>query len=191
MDRSVRRRSHSGGRDGCGWPHPVPVPRRSAATEESLSFDSPGKSGHQWDSVLRDAELAVVLRGLKRRGPSARLLAYKDGARWRPVSAEDINQYVREQTKGDFTAKDFRTLHGTVHAAIALARTGPQKSAAARKRAVAQAMREVAGVLGNTPAVARSSYVDPRVIDRFDRGQTIDAAKGGSAEPQLRALLFG
>jgi len=158
---------------------------------DTISLDFPGKSGQEWDSVLRDAELAVVLRGLKRRGPSAPLLAYKDGARWRPVSAEDINQYVREQTKGEFTTKDFRTLHGTVNAAVALARIGPQKSAAARKRAVAQAMREVAEVLGNTAAVARSSYVDPRVVDRFDRGQTIDSTKGGSGELQLRELLFG
>ncbi|MCY7413196.1 MAG: DNA topoisomerase IB [Salinibacterium sp.] len=154
-----------------------------------ISFAFPGKSLQEWASVVQDAELAGVLRGLKRRGPRARLLAYKDGTHWRSISAEDINQFVREKTEGDYTAKDFRTLQGTVTAAIALARTGPQKTAPARKRAVAQVMREVAEVLGNTPAVARSSYVDPRIVDRFDRGQTIDPSKTASAESQLREML--
>ncbi len=156
---------------------------------DTISLDFPGKSGQDWDSVLMDAELATVFRGLKRRGPSARLLAYKDGKTWHPVTADDINAYVRAQTKGEFTAKDFRTLHGTVTAAIALARFGPQKTVSARKRVVAQVMREVGELLGNTPAVARTSYVDPRVVDHFDRGSTIDASKAGSAETQLRVLL--
>jgi DNA topoisomerase-1 len=157
---------------------------------DTVQLSFPGKSGQEWDSVIKDAELADVLRGLKRRGPTARLLAWKHGGQWRPLTAEDINDYVRERAGDDFTAKDFRTLHGTVTAAIELARVGPQRSPTARKRAVAQVMREVAGVLGNTPAVARSSYVDPRVIDHFDRGRTIDPSKTGSAETQVRALLF-
>ena len=157
---------------------------------DTISLDFPGKSGQDWDSVLMDAELASVLRSLKRRGPNVRLLAYKDGRTWHPVGADDINAYVRAQTKGEFTAKDFRTLHGSVTAAIALARFGPQKTPSARKRVVAQVMREVAEVLGNTPAVARTSYVDPRVVDRFDRGCTIDASKARSAETQLRELLY-
>ena len=150
----------------------------------SLAF--PSKSGQEWHSELRDPELARVLRGLKRRGSGARLLAYKDGGRWQPLTAEDINQYIRDETKGEFTAKDFRTLQGTIAAAVAFARVGPQTGVAATKRAVSQVMAEVAEVLGNTPAVARSSYVDPRVVDRFDRGQVIDAAKGGSG---LRGLV--
>ena len=131
-----------------------------------------------------------MLRGLKRRGPTARLIAWKDERGWHPVDAADINDYVRERTGGEFSAKDFRTLHGTVTAAIALAKAGPRPTPTARKRVVAQVMRDVAEVLGNTPAVARSSYVDPRVVDHYDRGRTIDRAKTGSAESQLRALLF-
>jgi DNA topoisomerase-1 len=154
----------------------------------ALSF--PGKSGQEWDSVIRDAELAEVLRGLKRRGSNARLLAWKDARGWHPLSADDINGYVRDRTGGEFTAKDFRTLHGTVTAAVELAKAGPQPTPSARKRTVAATMRSVAEVLGNTPAVARSSYVDPRVLDRFDRGRTIDPARIGSAESELRALLF-
>jgi len=157
---------------------------------ESITLSFPGKSGQEWESVLKDAELADVLRGLKRRGGNARLLAWKDGRSWRPIAAEDINDYVRECTGGEFTAKDFRTLHGTVTAAIALAQAGPRPSPTARKRVVAQVMRDVAEVLGNTPSVARASYVDPRIIDHYDHGRTIDPARTGSAETQVRALLF-
>ena len=159
-----------------------------SGSEITLAF--PGKSGQEWESTLVDAELAGVLRGLKRRGPDARLIAWKGAGTWHPVDAEDINDYVRERTGGEFSAKDFRTLHGTVTAAIALAKAGPRPSPTARKKVVAQVMREVAEVLGNTPAVARASYVDPRIVDRYDRDRTIDPARTGSAESQLRALLF-
>jgi DNA topoisomerase-1 len=162
----------------------------AAISGATITLSFPGKSGQEWESTLLDAELAVVLRGLKRRGPAARLIAWKDDRGWHPVDAADINDYVRERTGGEFSAKDFRTLHGTVTAAIALAKAGPRPTPTARKRVVAQVMRDVAEVLGNTPAVARSSYVDPRVVDHYDRGRTIDRAKTGSAESQLRALLF-
>jgi DNA topoisomerase-1 len=156
----------------------------------TITLAFPGKSGQEWESTLVDAELAGVLRGLKRRGPDARLIAWKGSGQWHPVDAEDINDYVRERTGGEFSAKDFRTLHGTVTAAIALAKAGPRPSPTARKKVVAQVMRDVAEVLGNTPAVARASYVDPRIVDHYDRGRTIDPARTGSAESQLRALLF-
>ena len=160
-----------------------------SGAEITLAF--PAKSGQEWESVLVDRELADVLRVLKRRGANARLLAWKDGRMWHPIDASDINDYVREQTGGDFSAKDFRTLHGTVTAAISLAKAGPRPTPTARKRVVAQVMRDVAEALGNTPAVARASYVDPRIVDHYDHGRTIDAAKIGSAETQVRALLFG
>jgi DNA topoisomerase-1 len=150
----------------------------------------PAKSGQEWDSALRDPELAEIVRVLKRRGPNARLLAWKDEGGWHPLAAEEINAYVRERTGGEFTAKDFRTLHGTVAAAVSLAKAGPQHTPTGRKRVVAQAMRDVADLLGNTPAVARSSYVDPRVVDHYDRGRTIDPARASSAEAELRLLLF-
>ena len=157
---------------------------------DTVALSFPGKSGQEWSSAIQDADLASFVRTLKRRGSQARLLAWKDGATWRLVSAEEINVYVRERTGGDFTAKDFRTLHGTVAAAVALAKAGPQTTETARKRTVAQVMRDVADVLGNTPAVARSSYVDPRLVDHFDHGRTIDPSRTASAESELRALLF-
>jgi DNA topoisomerase-1 len=162
----------------------------ASTSGDTVALQFPGKSGQEWDSVLVDSELADVVRSLKRRGGRARLLAWRDEGGWHPLSAEEINAYVKERTGGEFTAKDFRTLHGTVTAAVALAKAGPKRSPTARKRVVAEVMRDVAGVLGNTPAVARSSYVDPRLVDLYDRGRTIDPTRTGSAETQVRALLF-
>jgi DNA topoisomerase-1 len=105
------------------------------------------------------------------------------------VTAAEINDYVRELTGGEFTAKDFRTLSGTITAARSLATSGARPSRAARARAEAQAARDAAATLGNTPAIARSSYIDPRVIDRYRSGSTIDPKRLGSSEAELRALL--
>lgn len=155
--------------------------------EVQLRF--PAKSGQEWSSDVRDGDLAAFVARLKHRGGRARLLAWRDERGWHPLSAEEINADVRRRTGGDFTAKDFRTLHGTVAAAVELARQGPQPTAAKRARAVAAAMRVAAGELGNTPAIARASYVDPRVVDHYTQGRTIDPARLGSAESQVLALL--
>jgi len=152
----------------------------------------PGKSGQDWDSEIRDPDLASVVTGLKRRGGRSRLLAWRPeaGAAWRPLHAAEINEYVKLRAGEEFTAKDFRTLHGTVAAAVSLARTGPLTTAPKRKRAVSQAVREASEVLGNTPTVARQSYVDPRLLDAYEHGETIDPDRLGSAETEVRVLLF-
>jgi len=148
----------------------------------------PAKSGQEWDSEIVDADLATLVRSLKRRGPNARLLSWKDErGTWHPVDAEEINGYVRERTGGDFTAKDFRTLHGTLAAAVSLAKHGTETKKTARAKALAQAMRDAAAVLGNTPTIAKTSYVDPRVVDHYAAGEVIDPAR---PESELRALLF-
>jgi DNA topoisomerase-1 len=93
------------------------------------------------------------------------------------VRSEDINAYIKEQTGGDFTAKDFRTWTATVLAAVALASSfAVATSRTARTRAIRRAVQEVAQYLGNTPAVCRASYIDPRVFDRFRSGLTVAAA---------------
>ena len=158
--------------------------------KDRIHLRFPAKSGKDWESEIRDADLAALLRLLKRRGANARLLAYKEGRHWRPVTSADINAYVKERTGSDFTAKDFRTLRGTVAAAASLARTGPQRTAAKRKRAISRAMIEASEVLGNTPSIARKSYVDPRVLDHYHEGETIDPKRPDSAEAELRALLY-
>jgi DNA topoisomerase I len=115
-----------------------------------------------------------------------RLFAYWDRSarRWRELHADEINEYLRDISGEQMSAKDFRTWHGTVRAAEELAAVGPQPSRAKRVRAVSHAMKEVADLLGNTPAVARASYVDPRVIEAYHEGRVVDVAAG---EPQEKA----
>lgn len=158
--------------------------------KDCLELRFPAKSGKDWESEIHDADLAALVRSLKRRGGNARLLAYKNGRAWHPVTSADINAYVKERTGSDFTAKDFRTLHGTVAAAVSLAGSGPQKKVGARKSAISTAMQEAAAVLGNTPSIARKSYVDPRLLDHFASGKTIDPRRTHAAESELRALLY-
>ncbi|WP_433089380.1 DNA topoisomerase IB [Dactylosporangium sp. CA-052675] len=145
-----------------------------------------GKSGVEHASQVADGEIAAVLRELRRRRRGEnRLFAYWDpsGRRWQPVDAGLVNEYLREISGEEMTAKDFRTWHGTVTAALALDEAGPQPTAAKRRKAVSGAMREVAEKLGNTPAVARASYVDPRVVEAFDSGET------AGSERAVRELL--
>ncbi|HEV2772600.1 MAG TPA: hypothetical protein VGV57_07220 [Thermoleophilaceae bacterium] len=148
----------------------------------AITFDYPAKSGRRLLRSFVDQEICDAMLTLKRRrGGSSELLAYKHRRDWIDIRSEDINEYVKEVTGGDFSAKDFRTWNATVLAATALAVTGPMAGASqnARKRVKTRAVKEVAHYLGNTPAVARSSYIDPRVFDRFDAGLTIGGALAG------------
>ena len=149
----------------------------------------PAKSGQLWESEITDADLAHFVRGRVRRGKEKLLLSWSTRGQQHAITAADINEYVRERTGGNFTAKDFRTLHGTVAAARSLASSGPASSQRERTRAVKRAMEETADILGNTPAIARKSYVDPRLLDHYAAGETIDPTRLGSAESELRALL--
>jgi DNA topoisomerase IB len=140
-----------------------------------LVFCFVGKSGVEHRVEIDDGATVAALDTMRRRRSSDdRLLAWKDGRSWRTLDSTRVNDYVRESTGLDATAKDFRTWHATVLAAAALAETEePGESKASRKRAVSGAMKEVAEFLGNTPAQARASYVDPRVIDAYEEGNTI------------------
>ncbi len=116
-----------------------------------------------------------VIRSLKSRssGGEALFAYYRDGG-WHEVHSVDINNYLKELTGLDVSAKDFRTWNATVLAAVGLAVSPvPRSSASSRKRAVARVVTEVSQYLGNTPAVCRASYIDPRVIERYERGDTI------------------
>ena len=141
----------------------------------AITFDYPAKSGQRRVQSLADPEVVDVVRRLKRRrGGGDELLAYLDGRTWRDIKSPEINEYVKQVTGGDFSAKDFRTWNATVLAAFALAVSGEaSRSQTGRKRAVSRAVKEVARYLGNTPAVCRTSYIDPRVFDRFRDGITI------------------
>jgi len=138
-------------------------------------FDFPAKSGQRRVQSIRDAAARRAIETMHRRrsGPED-LLAYRAGREWVDVRSEEINDYIHEKIGDEFTAKNFRTWHGTVLAAVALAGEEKPSSEAAAKRAIVGAVEEVSEALGNTPAVCRASYIDPRVLDRFRDGATID-----------------
>jgi DNA topoisomerase-1 len=158
--------------------------RHVSRSGELLVFDFVGKSGVEHRIEIDDPlAVASVETMRRRRGGSERLMAYKDLRRWADLDAARVNDYLRESVGADLTAKDFRTWHATVLAAAALAASEePGDTKASRRRAVSGAMKEVAEFLGNTPTIARSSYVDPRVIDLYEDGVTIDARAGSRAK---------
>jgi DNA topoisomerase IB len=143
--------------------------------QDRLVFAFVGKSGIEHEIEIDDAMVIEAIEIMRRRrGGDLQLLSYKNGRSWRAILPELVNEYVRDSTGLDATAKDFRTWHATVLAAAALAESPePGESAASRRRAVSGAMKEVASFLGNTPALARSAYVDPRVIEAYEDGRTI------------------
>ena len=113
---------------------------------------------------------------MRAKANSPRLLAYRTADGWAEVHADDINLRFRELVGEEFSVKDLRTWHGTVLAAEAFAIAREPSSKTARRREEAAVMRAVSHQLGNTPAVARRSYVDPRVVDAYEQGVTIASA---------------
>lgn len=123
---------------------------------------------------VRDDQVREVVAALRRRrsgGPN--LFAYKQGRRWVDIHAHDVNDYIKHVAGPEFSAKDFRTWSGTVLAAAALAEYEPDADLRVRRREVTEAVAEVAEHLGNTPAVSRSAYIDPRIVEQFEEGETI------------------
>jgi DNA topoisomerase I len=156
-----------------------------------LTFDYTSKGGKRHIQPIVDPDVAAIVEQLKVRRQGTELFAYKNGRRWVDVKSNDINEYIKSITGGDFTAKDFRTWSATVLAAVALARSGTEAtSVAAKKRAVSAAVREVADQLDNTPAVCRTSYIFPRVIDEFFAGVTIAPAIEGLDVDKIDELDF-
>jgi DNA topoisomerase I len=146
--------------------------RHAAVKGDMLLFDYPAKSGKRRIQAVIDPEIAAtVLRLKQRRGGGEELLAFKRSGRWVDVRSHDINSYLKDATGLEISAKDFRTWGATVMAEVALAVAGPAAGTkTGRKRTITRAVKEVAYYLGNTPAVARTSYIDPRVFDRYRDG---------------------
>ena len=149
---------------------------------DMVVFDYIAKSGtNRVQSVVDENVRKVVIALLKRDdsegGRGDDLLAYKDRKGWHDIDSADINAYLRQVLGAEVSAKDFRTWHATVLTAVGLAVSiSAPTTEAARKRAVSRVVTEVSRYLGNTPAVCRSSYIDPRVIDLYDDGTTIASA---------------
>ena len=144
-------------------------------------FDFVAKSGMQHQQEIADPLVVPTVKALKsRKGGDDELLAYREGrSGWVDVRAADINTYLKAVMDGDYSAKDFRTWNATVLAAMELAENGTEAvTVTARKRAATAATKAVAEYLSNTPAVCRAAYIDPRVFDRYDSGETIAKSLG-------------
>jgi DNA topoisomerase I len=141
---------------------------------DSVVFDYPAKGGIDRLQAIVDPTVRDVVAALKRRRSGGdELLAYKEARRWVDVTARDVNDFIKAHAGEDFSAKDFRTWHATVLAAVSLTASANATSKTQRQRAEVHAAREVAHYLGNTPTVARNAYIDPRVYDRYRSGYTI------------------
>jgi DNA topoisomerase IB len=138
-------------------------------------FDFPAKSGQRRVQSIRDREVRRAIEAMRRRrsGPDD-LLAFRERDGWQDVRSDEVNEYIQEAIGERFSAKDFRTWHGTVLAAVELAAAGPPSTKGGAERAIREAVKRVAERLGNTPAVCRRSYIDPKVLDCFRSGGTID-----------------
>jgi DNA topoisomerase IB len=151
--------------------------------DDRIVFDFPAKSGQRRVQAIADHDALGVVAALKRRRSGSQLLACRKNGKWVELHPDDVNGYIKQHTGGDFTAKDFRTWNATVLAAVALAASGETAAGrAASARTISAAIKTVAAYLGNTPAVCRASYVDPRVIDRYQDGVTIRPSLGSRAE---------
>lgn len=170
----------------------VQVLTGEAGTPVAVRFCYPAKSGQVRDVVVDDAQVAALVATLlRRRGGGPELLAWRDGDGWHDVTSAEVGADVKRWLGDDASPKDFRTWHATVLAARGLAEAGAApRSDRARRRVVAQVVRDVADELGNTPAVCRASYIDPRVVDLWEHGTTIRATRSQAvAEKETLALL--
>jgi DNA topoisomerase IB len=145
--------------------------------------------------VLTDERLRTAVSALRRcRHGNPRLLLYRDSGGWHEIDAALINERFKQLVGDDYTIKDLRTWNATVHAAVALAGAATPTTKRATNAAIKAMLEEVSDHLGNTPTVARRSYVDPQVIEQFERGRAIERAvrRIGSDDlgrPQVRAAL--
>ena len=153
-------------------------------TRDGVAFDYVAKEGKRRTITVTDDAVRSVVRALvSSDSASDFLFSFQDGDAWRPLRSQQVSSYIATRAGGHFTAKEFRTWNATVLMALLLANADPAPTARSRKSAVTAAVRGVADWLGDTPAVARGSYIDPRVIDRY----TSDGRLTGI--PRLPALL--
>ncbi|QQQ18237.1 DNA topoisomerase IB [Brevundimonas vitis] len=163
--------------------------RHLAATGTAMTFAFKGKSGVEHEVKVRDRRLSTVVRQL-RELPGQQLFKYRDDTgSLVSITSDDVNAYIRDAMGGGFSAKDFRTWAGTVSAARALCEVEAPTSPTDAKRKITVCVKAVAGLLGNTPTVCRSSYVHPTVFELFQAGQLGDVLPGPDTAGFEKALI--
>jgi DNA topoisomerase-1 len=153
----------------------------------AIEFRFRGKNGALVKRTVENPRLARELRSLVALENGARLFRYERDGETYNLTAAMLNEYIGEHLGNGFTAKDFRTWGGTLLAAVELGTRGPAASETEAKRVLAAVMRKVSRELGNTPAVARASYVSPVVVDHYLAGQTLEDFRPRSRKANLRA----
>ena len=156
-----------------------------------LVFDYPAKGGLRRQEVVSERRVAEVVTALRRRRDDANpeLFAYRAGDSWNDVKSTTVNEYLREVSGLDMSAKDFRTWHATVLMAAVLAREPVPAGRRGRDRAVRSGYVEVSEALGNTPAVCKASYVDPRVVDLYHDGTVVALPPARRSDDAMRTAL--
>ncbi|MGX5696400.1 DNA topoisomerase IB [Agromyces soli] len=162
--------------------------RNASVDGETVRLRFRAKGGTLQRIALDEPRLARFIESGAHR-PEARLFTWRSEHGLRAISPSEVNDELRARTGGDFTAKDVRTLRGTLAAAVALADAGPASSARKREAAIRAAHLAASEVLHNTPAVARSSYVDPRIVTAYEQGRVLEA--DGQPELALDRLIAG
>jgi DNA topoisomerase-1 len=143
--------------------------RHVRVTRGALTFDYIAKEGKHRAVTVTDEAILPTVRVLARSSNGLdTLFAWEHGDAWLPLRSHDVSSYIAERAGGHFTAKEFRTWNATVLMALALANAGPAAAERTRSRVIAAGVREVAGWLGDTPTVTRASYIDPRLISRYE-----------------------
>jgi DNA topoisomerase I len=158
--------------------------RDVTVTRDGVTFDYIAKEGKRRTITVTDEAVRPVVRTLVRSAnTSDSLFCFQDGGTWRPLHSHEVSSYIATRAGGHFTAKEFRTWNATVLMALLLANAEPSPTARSRQSAITAGVRGVADWLGDTPAVARSSYIDPRVISRYSSGGQLPTV------PRLPAVL--
>jgi DNA topoisomerase IB len=158
--------------------------RHVRVTRDGLMFDYIGKEGKHRALAITDEAVRPTVRALARNGNGLdALFCWDDGGAWHRLRSHDVSSYIAARAGGHFTAKEFRTWNATVLMALVLANAGPSPTARTRSKVIAVGVREVADWLGDTPSVTRTSYVDPRLISRYETDGELPAV------PALPAVL--
>jgi DNA topoisomerase I len=158
--------------------------RDVSITRDGVTFDYIAKEGKRRTITVTDRAVRTVVRALIRSSYGlGGLFAFQHGDAWEPLRSYQVSNYIANRAGGHFTAKEFRTWNATVLMALLLANAGEAPTVRSRKNVIVAGVQTVAGWLGDTPAVTRSSYIDPRVISQYESEGEL------SAIPKLPAVL--
>lgn len=165
--------------------------KHTTISSTTIEFDFVGKSGQQHHKRIRNSQLARLIKQLDEM-PGYQIFRYQDDdGTMRDITSSDVNAYIKQHMGDDFTAKDFRTWGGTLLATSALLKEKLDEASTktARQKTVTAIVKKVAKRLGNTPAIARSSYIDPRVFSAFENQQPLTKVKNAMKNMKPRAYL--